>query len=305
MEQRQVSDQWKVLLGSSTGLAPTPYYESLVCPSDVSAQSLAAPLSYVVNAGEADVATTVTTMPPDWPANGIFLSRWEYYYSPAGNGGQNALTKLPRNSDDTIRDGKSNTFLLSENLDAKDWYDELSYGDPTIAPGSGKTDLKAGTIAGYSIGGATTNYGYLTAPFPSTATQSTTLGAVSGVTPPSIPSTNTPEIYTAFVWWPSLVAPTFAANINGPNSELNYATDMFFVRPSSNHPGVVNMTFADGRTQTMSENINYTVYCLLMTSDGQKCTPPGIVFQPLANLTGALAPYATFRTQIVSGTDMQ
>jgi prepilin-type N-terminal cleavage/methylation domain-containing protein len=40
--------------------------------------------------------------------------------------------------------------------------------------------------------------------------------------------------------------------------------------PSSRHPGVVMMTFCDGRTKAISENIQYDVYRRLMTSDGKE-----------------------------------
>ena len=62
-------------------------------------------------------ATTPLVQADDSSANGIFLSRWDYNWQlPQGK-----LTFLPRNTDDTIRDaGKSNTLLLSENLEARE-----------------------------------------------------------------------------------------------------------------------------------------------------------------------------------------
>lgn len=95
-------------------------------------------------------------------------------------------------------------------------------------------------------------------------------------------------------------------NVNGisPTDDQGFATDMYLCRPTSLHPGVVNMSFCDGRTTTVSENIDYTVYCLLMTPDGSKCNPAGLAFVPTSQLSnGSL--YIKYRTQVVSGTDLQ
>ncbi len=46
----------------------------------------------------------------------------------------------------------------------------------------------------------------------------------------------------------------------------NYAA-----RPSSNHPGGVIVAFVGGNTRFLREDIDYPVYCLLMTSDGANC----------------------------------
>ncbi len=175
---------------------------------------------------------------------------------------------------------------MSENLEAKDWYDELSFGDPTITGSSGFST-------------SNTANGYLTAPQPSTAT----LSSSNDTTNSPVPSKNTPEIYTGFVWWPSVAPPAFNASINGTPTELGYASDMFYARPSSSHPGIVVVSFADGRTQTISENINYIVFCLIMTPDGARCTPTNSLFMPSGSLPSG-SPFINFRQQIVSGNDL-
>src|SRR5262249_8623011 len=155
--------------------------ELLVCPSDNTVQQVQAGCSYVANCGQADVNPSGSTyIPPDWAANGIFMSRWEYDTSKSA---VRSPADYQRNSLDTIPDGSSNTFLLSESLDAKQWYDEVSY--PNI-----------------------TNNGYQTAPI-----NGATLTPASSSSGSSAPTTATPEIYTGFVWWdtPSSVA----QNING------------------------------------------------------------------------------------------
>ncbi len=48
-----------------------------------------------------------------------------------------------------------------------------------------------------------------------------------------------------------------------------------FARPSSYHPGGVNVAFCDGRVIFLSEKIDYYVYCLLMSTNGQRVREPG------------------------------
>ena len=69
-----------------------------------------------------------------------------------------------------------------------------------------------------------------------------------------------------------------------------------------------------GRTSTMSETVNYTVYCLLMTPDGAKCNPAGLPFissTDPAMTGGVLTAYTNsgaitggFRNSTISGQDM-
>ncbi len=50
---------------------------------------------------------------------------------------------------------------------------------------------------------------------------------------------------------------------------------MNYARPSSNHPGIVNVSFCDGHIRTISHEIDYLVWCLLMTSRGRASRLPG------------------------------
>ena len=47
-----------------------------------------------------------------------------------------------------------------------------------------------------------------------------------------------------------------------------------FARPASTHSGGVNVVFADGHTQFLRDDIDYTVYQRLLTSNGKKCVDP-------------------------------
>ena len=48
-----------------------------------------------------------------------------------------------------------------------------------------------------------------------------------------------------------------------------------FARPSSYHPGGVNIVFCDSHLKFVSNQIDYYVYCLLMSSDSQYVREPG------------------------------
>ncbi len=61
------------------------------------------------------------------------------------------------------------------------------------------------------------------------------------------------------------------SSVNAPVWDPNQT---LFARPASNHSGGVNIVFADGHTQFLREDIDYTVYQRLLTSNGKKCVDP-------------------------------
>ncbi|HEV3343453.1 MAG TPA: DUF1559 domain-containing protein [Pirellulales bacterium] len=86
------------------------------------------------------------------------------------------------------------------------------------------------------------------------------------------------EAAIGFVWWPSRNKAPFqpphpSQRINGPPDALPINR----ARPSSNHSGFVNVAFCDGHTRSISQDIDYGVWCLLMTPDGRHCNDPGKV----------------------------
>jgi prepilin-type processing-associated H-X9-DG protein len=91
------------------------------------------------------------------------------------------------------------------------------------------------------------------------------------------PSALDAEAKLGFVWWPStsnrvpFEPPNPSQRINGPYDPL----PIHRARPSSKHPSGVNITFCDGHTRFISENIDYGVWCLLMTPYGRQCNTPG------------------------------
>jgi hypothetical protein len=57
-------------------------------------------------------------------------------------------------------------------------------------------------------------------------------------------------------------------NVGNPGNTNN-------ARPSSNHPGVVVAVFCDGHSRTLRSEIDYGVYCLLMSPNGRQVAPAG------------------------------
>ena len=50
---------------------------------------------------------------------------------------------------------------------------------------------------------------------------------------------------------------------------------VLFARPSSGHRGGVNVVYADGRTEFLSDQVDYVVYTYKMTADGRNLRRPG------------------------------
>lgn len=68
-------------------------------------------------------------------------------------------------------------------------------------------------------------------------------------------------------------AATARHRINGPDDTMPINN----ARPTSKHPTGVNVAFCDGHTRFVSEDIDYGVWCLLMTPHGAGANTPGEV----------------------------
>lgn len=181
---------------ATRGLPPDQFLAELVCPDHRPANESERPnwLGWVVNSGMPDVKND-QGLPPDWPANGVFL---DYFSRPASADCQVTLDSI------NAHDGAEHTLLLSENVDAGRWTD---FEEPRVA----------------------------------------------------------------FVWVANLVngepSPQGVLfRINRRRGEGDGT--MQFARPSSYHRGGVNAVFCDGSTRFLSENMDYLVFCRLMTPDG-------------------------------------
>jgi prepilin-type processing-associated H-X9-DG protein len=183
-------DQFTVTVPPPSGRHNYPLLELAICPSDHGRP--VSHLSYVVNAGRLDLeegAESIHDSPlesavaPDSAANGVFHDR--------------SKNKAPRVGLE-MRDGASNTLMLSENRQASYWH-----------------------------------------------------------------RVDEPEI--AFVFELVDGEPSARYRINGHAAVLK---DGEAPRPSSNHPGGVNVTFCDRRSVFLRDDIDYKVYQALMTPDG-------------------------------------
>jgi prepilin-type processing-associated H-X9-DG protein len=59
------------------------------------------------------------------------------------------------------------------------------------------------------------------------------------------------------------------------SSTQSSPTGSVFARPSSYHPNGVNMVFCDSHLKFVSDQIDYYVYAVLMSSNGQRVRKPG------------------------------
>ena len=258
-------DVYQAIKSGSIGLQSSPvnksapYVEFANCPSDNTIVGKSNPwTSYVANAGLPDnlvngqvFGWVMSNNPPaDSSAFGIFVDR---VFSTASV----SLTD--------IKDGTQTTLMLSENLDAYQYSDVPIVQLSNPAAGSKIGSNWASEVAAQNAG-------------------------------------NCSERGTSFVWWDtsdgtkppgtppaSPNGPNLVAQINGAkgdfdpgrlgwNPPLDHATPTsppsansnFAARPSSAHPGGVIVVFAGVNTRFVKEDIDYRVYCLLMTTNGEK-----------------------------------
>jgi prepilin-type N-terminal cleavage/methylation domain-containing protein len=85
------------------------------------------------------------------------------------------------------------------------------------------------------------------------------------------------EEFSQILWDPN---PTVGLNQDAMTLDINLA------RPASNHPGGFLVSFADGSVKFMNEAVDYRIYAVLMSSNGDKArdpsgstTPPDPVWQ--------------------------
>lgn len=228
--------------GTTIGTNPLPVIKVLTCPVDIVNAGQPGGLSYVGNGGY--------MLGNDWTPNGVLHDgsriNWNNTAptSVADDGTISHATGVfwrndggPRITLDFISegDGQTNTYLITENLQALRWF------DPNASAG-GNPNLGTGGLA-FGIAatvGATT-----------TADSALIFQSLGGVTPLAL-----------------RVAPALGNAV--PNYLVATATAGAAPRPSSNHTGICNMAFADGRVEAMNVAINTRVYASQMTPNGQR-----------------------------------
>lgn len=217
--------------------------ETLICPSRNPTGS-PAPLSYIVNAGVTDYFTSATTTNPlmDYRENGIFFDdyAWRLPTSTMPRPPTSDLSYLSNH------DGGLMTLMVSENLNALDWI-TLPMVSVTWPAGNGPpVPLVTYTPTSYISSWWQSFTWNVEQPPPSSA------WGMAGAFPtgqvlnkqPSVPP-STPE-----------------------------DLDFYLGRPSSNHPGGFIVTMCDGHSRFMGEDIEYRVYCLLMSPDSRNTKQP-------------------------------
>jgi prepilin-type N-terminal cleavage/methylation domain-containing protein len=264
------NDLYQALQGGA--LTQFPYLEISVCPSDSSAVgttgSLTAWTSYVANTGRLDLpvvsgsAVTVcvadspnpSTPSPETSADGIFLDR---VLAP------NAKVTLT-----DIKDGQSTTLMLAENIDAA-FYNDGAGSDSTgpiiLNPNNNLAAWKAQLDAAHNC--TERGCGFV---WWDTSPSSSSNPPAAPNDPPTIPSTQAAQIFKingkagdydpVRVNWPS--TPYDMSTPSG-NTNTNFAA-----RPAGPHSGGVVVVFAAGNTKFQRDDIDYSVYCLLMTPNG-------------------------------------
>lgn len=264
---------WSIAYPLSGGNYPPPVYMNVLnCPSSpVSTTTNNTPCVYVTNSGMMD-ALASAAYPADWQANGVFFNHFNTIVNVYGGAtgtvaaavantaitGSSATGSVQSASISqdyiTVHDGSSLTLMLSENNNA-----------PLAGLGS------SGSGAVTATGNPNPGPGYW--------------GSGSGAPMSGSMFTWGTEPQNCFVWWPDsnpypqmkINAPqpgaaSGGAGGSGSTSATNYN---YYMHPASNHPTGVNVAFCDGHSQFMSQDIDYTVFCLLMTPYGAYCNTPG------------------------------
>ncbi len=218
---------------------------------------------------------SATPVPLESKANGIFQD----YVLGSLNSDYSPQKQVRVNSED-VKDGRASTLLISENIDARYYsaYDDASsaatFSIPILA--NGTTPLAQSQWQAFLASTAwgdcwergagfvwwdtsTTNTNSPPLP-PSSAAAPYTVAAINGAKGDYDPVT---------IGWPTKPSDTTppVTSPSIPTTNSNYAA-----RPASSHPGGVIMAFAAGNTRFVRDDIDYTIYCLLMTPDGAHAT---------------------------------
>jgi len=169
------------------------------------------------------------------------------FWREVNNGGQ--VSTLDRISS---ADGTSQTVLLSENINTRNYVIGSGVPGGWVSPYQGENSF------GIAIA-ATTAAGT------STVSDYNTPGGI-GIDSGASGASKARGLI--------LNANAIADTGNGPackiNANLQTAGDGASPRPASLHPGVVNMAFADGSCKVISQNIDESVYCRLLTPIGNR-----------------------------------
>ncbi|MEO1527105.1 MAG: DUF1559 domain-containing protein [Planctomycetota bacterium] len=290
-------------LGYSAVAAPN--VSTFQCPSWPKENGILANNSYTPNTGAAEVVNEsaspralvsipagVTTFPPSLSTaqatffyqaesdeNGLFKIG---YTGPPGAGNPFYRARPNEMTLEDVNDGLSQTAMYCENAQAFSWHragflnaDDLITGGTELPWSDGDTsDTSVGGLPGQPI-----RVAYLRAKFTTGSVwhyqdddQSWTDAPSPPAPPPGAPNPD-PQ--------PAAVLPAHKINGGGLSQEqdvinlkmdaTNYST---LARPSSLHPSLVNICFADGSVRAVVETVEYRVYQAMLTPHGVKSDVP-------------------------------
>jgi len=215
-----------------------------ICPSStIERDSSLLPLSYVANGGVPSFNGTDFFKDGNATANGVFVDR----VGVNGDGTLNYGNAAAKVTLDSLRDGASNTLLFSENLQASPWADpnNLSGFNGTGVP----TLLQNGLTFCWPISTKTVEV-----PFGAVCDDNVPFGTMR-IIPNRVNFCNT-KVVTAADWQGSNASPI--------------ATDFTYARPSSTHPGIVVVAFADGSTRAINDQADGNIMKKVMTPNDQR-----------------------------------
>lgn len=268
-------------------LLPNFFLKVAVCPSDERAPTVgqnATPVaeatfcSYVANCGLKDLAQTAASwdqngnaVPRDWPANGVFFSHFDYMYPSL------EYRQIPN---PTVFSG-SNLFPCPRVEHERPTRMTQSY----ISGHDGVSNTLMLT--------ENVDCGNWTDPWEQNV----------GIywQPGFVANTNLPGPGVSQYDYLLLPLKRINEDAGGVDSDQNRL--LAYGRPSSRHPGVVVATFCDGHTQTINSEIDYLVYCHIMTTSGkdiQPAGPYGIQYGKFSNIGGSYLQYTN--SQLSEGT---
>ncbi len=225
-----------------------------LCPSDTEKETIQNPTSYVANAGYIS-STNWDTSDVDGGAGDLgtphdyllINADIDWNIDAAIDTTDTALSKATgvfwRAGSLTLdfissADGQSQTIMFSENLQAGSWVANetgaIAFGVRVLVDGSAPTAPDI-TLAEGGIGLATSLLGLYGNP------------------------NNT---------FTNATAPAFSLGAAAINANILTASSLLAARPSSNHPGIVNAAFCDGRVKSINEDINKYIYAELITPGG-------------------------------------
>jgi hypothetical protein len=248
---------------------PKVYIEQFLCPSDPQTAKTGTPISFVVNTGQPDIATAIVSgtnssgIPRDWGASGMFFDNYSEHVLVKTSGSRGPMEYM---RDERVRDPKSRTILLSENVDAQNYtFNNTGSSGNAFAT----AEIEVGCIWSILAGSvSTTSTPPSVQPNLSSAAAAIGGGGSSGGGSSGGGSSGSSG---------------GGATVANPNDKLRINNDVgrgddsyYYCRPSSRHPQSVNVAFVEVNTAPLRDSISYFVFLKMMASDDEGLKQVGV-----------------------------